>query len=645
MRNRGIALKLVLLTLTSIAIIFSVVFTYSYFFSRRIISENVEKNARSLAQSTVNKIDSVLMAVEKVPRSLAYFYEDMPGEGVDLIDLLRSMVINNPEIYGAAIAFEPYAYSPDILRFAPYVFMGENDIITTSISYDYLYYDWYQIPKELERPAWTEPYYDEGAGNTLMVTYSIPFYKNVDGKRTFMGVVTADISLAWLQDIISSIRIGQTGYGFLLSRNGTFVTHPDKKLIMNETIFSVAEANGDESARELGRKMVSGNTGFVPFTSIVTAKECWMAYMPLSSNGWSLAVLFPQNELMADISRLNHTVLFISIFGFLIILIVTVWIAKSITRPLRALSIATEEIATGGLDVEIPSIKSRDEVGKLADSFEYMKTSLKKYIVDLTEATAERERIESDLKVAHNIQMGILPKKFPPFPGRTEFDIYATLVPAKEVGGDLYDFFMIDEDHLCFTVGDVSGKGVPAALFMAITRTLIKSKGTQGLSADRIVKGVNEDLSIDNPSMMFVTLFLGILDLKSGQLEYCNGGHNPPYLIKVDGIIESLPTTKGMALGVMGEFNYRSNRIQMNPGDRLFLYTDGVTEAADRNNELYSEARLEDDLRRLMESSMPELVSNVINNVNAYSEGLPQTDDITMMVLSYFGIKEGYPRS
>jgi sigma-B regulation protein RsbU (phosphoserine phosphatase) len=242
-------------------------------------------------------------------------------------------------------------------------------------------------------PTWSEPYFDEGAGNIIMVTYSMPFYRNIDGKRVFTGVVTADISLEWLQKIISSIKIGQTGYGFLLSKNGTFVTHPNPDFVMNETIFSVAEALEDNDVRELGRKMVSGNSGFSPFTSTVSGKKCWMVYMPLSSNGWSLAVLFPQDELMADISRLSHTVLLISILGFFIILIVTIWIARTITSPLRALSRATEEIAAGHLDIEIPFIKSRDEVGRLADSFTYMKTSLKKYILELTEATAARERI------------------------------------------------------------------------------------------------------------------------------------------------------------------------------------------------------------------------------------------------------------
>ncbi len=637
MKNRGIALKLALLILTSITVIFAVVFAYNYFFSRQIISENVEKNARSLAQSTVNRIDTVLMAVEKVPRSLAYFYEDMNREGEDLISLLRSVVENNPEIYGTAMAFEPYAYQGDRERYAPYVNRDEDNILTSQITYDYIYHDWYQIPRELNMPVWSEPYFDEGAGNVVMVTYSMPFYRNIDGKRVFTGVVTADISLEWLQEIVSSIKIGQTGYGFLLSKNGTFVTHPRPDLVMNETIFSVAEELQDNTVRELGRKMVSGNTGFVPFNSIVTGKDCWMVYAPLSSNGWSLSVLFPKNELMADISRLSHTVLFISILGFIIILIVTIWIAKTITSPLRALSRATEEIATGDLDIEIPPIKTRDEVGRLADSFTYMKTSLKKYILDLTEATAARERIESELKIAHDIQMGILPKTFPAFPERTEFDLYAILEPAKEVGGDLYDFFLMDEDHLCFTVGDVSGKGVPAAIFMAITKTLIKSKATQGLSPEKILTGVNEDLSIDNPSLMFVTLFLGILDLKSGELEYCNGGHNPPYLMKADEGLEPLATTNGMALGVMEDFLYKSNRIQLHKGDRLFLYTDGVTEAANRENELFSETRLEKDLRSLKECSLAKTLNSVLDHVKNFSEGLPQTDDITMMIVNYSG--------
>lgn len=637
MKNRGIGLKLILLILTSVTLIFFLIFGYNYLFSRRIIIKNVEKNARNLAQATVNRIDMVLCSVEKVPKSLAYFLERASYSGGDMIDLLHSVVENNPEIYGSTIAFEPYTYSRNSLCFAPYFYKCKGKIEFKYIPYEYFYWDWYQIPKELNRPAWTEPYYDVGAGNIIMSTYSVPFYKTVLGKRQLMGVVTADISLSWLQEIIASIKIGQTGYGFLVSKNGTFVTHHDERLIMNETIFSAAEARADARLRELGREMIRGRSGFVPFSSLLTGKKCWMVYAPLSSSGWSLGVLFPQDELMADITHLNRIVIFLGLAGFLFLLVVIVLISGSITRPLRALAGAAKDIATGNLDIELPTIKSRDEVGKLADSFNYMKSSLKEHIKELTETTAAKERIESELNIAHDIQMGILHKIFPPFPDRPEFDIYATLEPAKEVGGDLYDFFFMDDDHLCLTVGDVSGKGVPASLFMAITMTLIKTKATRGLTPDKVLSRVNEDLSMDNPSMMFVTVFLGILNIRTGELEYSNGGHNPPYIFYKNGDIEPLEMTNGMALGVMEDFSYQSKKIFLQKGETIFLYTDGVTEAMNEKEELFSEERLKKDINALKDKPIQEVVAGITEKVKAFSQGVPQTDDITMMILKFYG--------
>ncbi|MFH1490338.1 MAG: SpoIIE family protein phosphatase [Pseudomonadota bacterium] len=633
------AFKLTILILASITVIFSVVFLYNYFFSRRIIEKNIARNAENLARATVNRIDRVFYPIEKVPENLACFLESFAFGGGDILDLVRSVVEKNPEIYGATIAFEPYAYSPNSRSFAPYFYKSNGKTEFTYLSYEYFFWDWYQIPKELNRPVWTEPYYDEGGGGIIMTTYSVPFYRNIEGKRKLMGVVTADISLTWLQEIVSSIKIGETGYGFLLTKNGTFVTYPGPKMVMNETIFSVAEERGDKSIRDLGRAMIRGNSGFRSFKSIFTGKLCWLVYAPLASNGWSLAVLFPQDELTADISSLNQRVLFISIAGLCFILAVIIWIAGTITRPLRALSRATGEIATGNLDIDLPEITSRDEVGRLTDSFNHMKISLKNYIDKLTETTAAKERIESELKVAHDIQMGILPKTFPPFPEREEFDIFAFLEPAREVGGDLYDFFFMDEDHLCFTVGDVSDKGVPAALFMAVTKTLIKAKTTRGLTPEVVLTRVNQDLSLDNPSMMFVTLFLGILDTRSGEVVYCNGGHNPPYLIRSNGRIHPMESTHGMALGVEESFTYRSGKVTVEGGDTIFLYTDGVTEAMNEKKELFSEKRMEEKLRTLKEKPVESVIAGVMEEVRSFSEGVPQSDDITMMVLRFHGKK------
>ena len=284
------------------------------------------------------------------------------------------------------------------------------------------------------------PISTRGGGDIVMSTYSVPFYRVEKGQRRLAGIITADISLSWLQKIVESIKIAKTGYGFVITKNGTFVVHPNKKLVMNETIFCLAEDRNDKGLRELGRDMIHGKSGFVPFRSTVTEKMCWMVFAPSQSSGWSVGVLFPQDELMADMTRMNHTVLVIGITGMVFLFAVIILIAQTITRPLRLLAGAARTIATGDLDSHIPPVTARDEVGELADSLKYMKVSLKKYIEDLTEATAARERIESELQVAHDIQMGILPKIFPPFPEMTEFDIYAVLQPAKQVGGDLYDF-------------------------------------------------------------------------------------------------------------------------------------------------------------------------------------------------------------
>jgi len=645
MKNRGLAFKLILLILSSVTLIFLLIFGYNYMYSRKIIVENVEKNARNLARATVNQIDVVLSSVEKVPENLAYVLDRSLCSGDELNNLLKHIVRKNDEIYGAAVAFEPRVYDGEKERYSPYFYKSGGEIKYSDLgtaSYQYFFQDWYQIPKELDRPVWTEPYFDEGGGNIIMSTYSVPFYRTVQGKERIAGIITSDISLSWLQDIVASIKIAETGYGFLISQNGTFVTHPKKELVMNETIFSQAEARGDSEMRRIGREMIHGKAGFVPFTSILTGKLCWMVYAPLPSSKWSLAVLFPQDELMADVMRLNRIVITLGILGFIFLLAVIVFIARSITRPLTVLAAATEDIATGNLDVVIPEIATGDEVGKLAQSFDYMKGSLKQYIADLTETTAAKERIESELQIAHDIQMGILPKLFPPFPEMSEFDLHAALEPAKEVGGDTFDFFFLDDDHLSFNVGDVSGKGVPASLFMAITKTLIKTRATRDTTPEVVLTQVNEDLSADNPSLLFVTLFMGTLNIRNGILDYCNGGHNPPYIIRAGGEIESLAMTGGIALGVMEGVEFQSKRITLHRGDALFVYSDGVTEAMNDKHELFSEARLEEELARLKGLPVGDIIAGVMEAIHNYSGDEPQTDDITVMIIRYNG-SDGTP--
>lgn len=248
--------------------------------------------------------------------------------------------------------------------------------------------------------------------------------------------------------------------------------------------------------------------------------------------------------------------------------------------------------------------------------------------------------LEGELMAAREIQMGILPRTFPPFPDRPEIDLYALIEPAKEVGGDFYDFFWIDNQRLCFVIGDVSGKGVPASLFMAVTKTLIKIRAMGGLPPDRILTAVNDELSYENPSAMFATVFCAIMNTQTGELAYANGGHNPPYIVSADGRILPLAAPSAPMVGAMDGVVYRCEETTLQPGDAIFLYTDGVSEAMDKTEHFFSTGRIEEALRAAAEQQARDAVGGVMARVAAFCNGAQQSDDITMMMIKNNGARQ-----
>jgi len=639
-KRNSIAFKLIFSILISCTALFLGIFWYNYSFSKKIISENISDNAKNLTRATVNEIDSVLLAIQEIPENIASLLEHNPYDKDELLNIVHSAVEGNPEIYGAAIAFDPYAYESGALYFAPYYYRKKDSLEFTylgSATYQYFYLDWYLIPKELQSPVWSEPYYDEGGGNILMATYSVPFYKNDGGKRKFMGVITADISLMWLQKMVSSIKIAKSGYAFLISKNGAYVTHPLNKLIMNETVFSIAEATNNNQLRDIGKSMIEGESGVVSIIGLATKRPSWLSYAPLSSSGWSLGIVFPRDELLLDITRLNRVVFILGFLGFVILFVILFLISMSITRPIQILADTTRDIGTGKLDFDLSAIRTKDEVGKLAESFVYMRESLKKYIKELTETTAVKERMQSELRIAHDIQMGIIPKIFPPFPDKPEFDIYGILSPAKEVGGDFYDFFFMDSDRLCFVVGDVSDKGVPASLLMAVTKTMIKTMSKDASTPDQILDMVNKEIAHDNDSSMFITIFCGILNIKTGEIMYSNGGHTLPLVVQSGYKIEFLKGDSGIAVGATEKAVYKTNKILLGPKDIICVYTDGITEALSKNQELFGENRLKEEMCAVRQMPLKAIILDIQRKVNEFSDGMPQADDITLLAIQYLG--------
>ena len=321
----------------------------------------------------------------------------------------------------------------------------------------------------------------------------------------------------------------------------------------------------------------------------------------------------------------------------------TIYMRRRIVKPIRILNEAAINMVEHLEDGTSPEIvvKNDDEIKDLADSFSKMYHEVGEYIEKLEKVTAEKERIGAELTLASDIQAHMLPCIFPAFPDYDEFDIYATMTPAKEVGGDFYDFFMTDEKHLAFVMADVSGKGVPAALFMVIAKTLIKNYAQIGQEPGEVFTTVNRLLCDGNDAGLFVTAWIGILDLESGLLKYANAGHNPPLIKKAGGQFEYLRSRPGFVLAGMDTTRYRQSEMVLNPGDRIFLYTDGVTEATDSSQQLYGEDRLESLLNRCQADTAEEMLADLKNDIDSFVCEAPQFDDITMLMLDFKKRKAG----
>ncbi len=382
MKNRSLATKLITLILSSTAIIFLAVFTYNYRASTQGMDNAAVENARNLTRATAYKIDIVLHGAEKIPRSLALTIAQHPLVRPELFQLMQATVADNPELFGVCVAFQPYAFDSKKYYFAPYASRQDGRIKLEFLggdSYRYFGMDWYQIPQELGRPTWSEPYYDEGGGNIIMSTFSVPFYRQTSGAKKFRGIVTCDISLMWLKDLVAGVKFYQTGYAFLISQNGVFVTHPEPRLIMRESIFSVAEARGDPHLRDLGRRMIEGQEGFVPLADFVSGKKSRLYYAPLPSLGWTLGVIFPEDELFADARQLSAKLIVMALCGLVLLGIVIIYISRNIARPLKGLAEATSAIGQGDFSVAVPESGSK-EIVHLAHSFNQLGQQLTEYI-------------------------------------------------------------------------------------------------------------------------------------------------------------------------------------------------------------------------------------------------------------------------
>lgn len=519
---------------------------------------------------------------------------------------------------------------------------------------------WYREAEEKKRLIYSSVFVDVYSGN-YGITCAAPYF-TAEGEVA--GVAGAGMFLNRIKDIVRKTSIGKTGFGFVIDKEGRVLFSPKSEGSLADVDVSgvsMFEAS-DESLAAAARDMAAGNAGLQEV--MVDGVPCYLAYRPLKAMDCSFGIVMEvaevtmsaraneqviENSTNAFLEVLNNSirssllaVLILGIFLLLLVPFLSNKVATRFVQPIHELSDGVREIASGNLDKKL-DIRTGNEIEHLAVCFNAMTDELQSYMQNLTKVTAEKERIATELDVATEIQESMLPNIFPPFPERQDFDIYATMHAARQVGGDFYDFYLLDEKHLFFTIADVSGKGVPAALFMVIAKTILKNFAlTMGGSDDLapLVSCTNDQLCQNNDAMMFVTAFVGMLELDTGRLIYVNAGHNPPLVYRAaEKRFSFLEVKRNFVLGGMDELDFQGQEITLAPQDRFFLYTDGVTEALNEEKELYGEDRLLSCLNGAgaEKLSLKELLAVVRSSLTEHVKDAEQSDDITMLALVYRG--------
>ena len=525
-------------------------------------------------------------------------------------------------------------------------------------SYDPREMNWYKLAAEKGTTVFTDLYVDTN-GNRC-ITCATPYYD----EQGLAGVVGIDCNADEIYRQTGGAKPGgATSASFILNRDGKilFSSKAEGTLAVSEKQSDLRQCAEQSLALEAAA-MTAGKSDVQLVT--VDGQDVYLAYSPMKSLGWSFGQIVGQTEVnyparyardslrghMQEFADdLRDMFLRLSAGGaalLLALLGLVLWIgakaADHFVRPILSLTKGVKEIAHGNLDKKL-EIKTGDEIEHLADSVNAMQSDLKEYMENLSRATAEKERIATELSVARKIQAGMLPGVAPDFAGQASFDLDAAMTPAKEVGGDFYDFYMLDETRLAITVADVSGKGVPAALFMVVAKNVLQNFAMAAKSRGNFAEAVahaNDRLCEGNDQMMFVTVFFGVLDLATGCFDYVNAGHNPPVTVRGGGEVSYLmPEGKpDKPLGVMEGLRYRQGSLTLAPGDMMFLYTDGVTEAVNETAELYGEERLKDELSRIGGSAaVADVLSGLHAAIKSFAGSAEQADDITMLGIRYLG--------
>lgn len=627
--SKKLSLYIILATIVIFCTIGAVFFRYGEQRESRLVTLYGEL----MVENSVIKINQEFYMVAEMLKDNAPVVAELLDRPEAIKGFVEHLVRENSLVMGGCVAVRPGYLSPEAEEVAmEYVYRAPDGVWRSkhlgeiSDGYDYTVKSWFTDALKSDGAVWSDPYFDKGAGDEMMVTCSYPV-RNDAGEA--VAVLTADMSLGTIVSEISRLRPIDDSYSFILGRDGVFVAHPDSALVLSQTIMDYSARLGCSHVADIGREMLALKRGTV--RTDIAGDDVLAVYGPVSGTGWSICVVTPYASIMSRLDLVTVKAVILLLIGLLALVVIVHIIITYSMKPLSSLTAAAAQISAGDLDAPLPVMKVSDEIGRLNNAFADMQLSLKRQMAELVTTTKAKERIESELHIARSIQLGLIPHVFSPFPEWEGLELYAMLRSAKEVGGDLYDFFIRDS-KLFFAIGDVSGKGVPASLFMAVTRTLFRMTAAECDSPARILNSINDTVVKDNEACMFVTMFVGVLDLGSGRLAYSNAGHNPPVIVSSSGVCFQ-KVQENIPLGVMGGFDYVEERVTLGGDELLFLYTDGLSEAENASKQLFGDDRMIESLSEAADSTPQECIEHVLADVASFAGDVEQSDDLTMLCL------------
>jgi len=629
--SRTIRARIILWVLLGVAPVFLLSQWVGSRLMKRALLNLAEREVDTMARHVTSELESVMGQVQQRASALAATLEILPMQESDVDALIDSLVESNERIYGSTIAFEPYSLSPTKADAAPYVHRspeGLRHVDLATPEYDYRNQDWYKIPRDSGKPRWSEPYFDAGGGEIWMITYSAPFRSRPVGK--VRGVVTADLSLGWLRELLSGLRVVEGGIAFVLTPGGLPIPYLDPKGGGPSPEGSRLAAFVETGAR------IGGDPRAPMRMRDHDGRVVYLSLRPLGAEGWKLGLVSPERSILAPARRLLQVFLLFAVLGVIALILAVSVPAGRITRPLGALAAAVGRIGGGDLDTQLPRARGEDELAALGNAVDHMRADLKGLIEHRAQALAASERLTRDLDIARQIQQSMLPRAWQSADGG-RFTVAAALKPAKEVGGDLYDFFSLEDGRLLFAVGDVSDKGIPAALFMAEASAVLGAIGLRGEAPEVILAQLDDRLSRENEASMFLTLCCGVLDGDTGRLEYASAGHDAPLLRRAGGGVRALEGESGPALGFATGGPFERRTVYLAPGDVLAVSTDGVTEAFGADGEAFGSERFEALLDRAAPEGVSTLPERIVREVESFAHRDYPMDDVTVLAVEFRG--------